>query len=405
MVELRVGNSDQRYQDLVETIKEGILELDQDGCIVFASPPLLKMLDKPSGSLLGQEASEFLNAESISVWREHAHRLPASKCENFVIELLRNDGSLLPVSLSMRVCVDHRGGEGSFCVVSDLTEAQHANQLVRWILNSTASLTGEEFFQALMRNVAEAFCFRYAFITECMDISQTRVRTLVYWNGQDFEPNFEFDLAETPCGATIHGAQTYFVSRGLANVFPYTAALGVEGYLGIPLFDTTFKTVIGHIAFLSRGEIAMDVVEHPFFKIFASRTGAELRRKRAEEQARTVLQQLAHLSRVNSLGEMASGIAHELSQPLSALQTFAHASLRLIASGASSIEELQHTLTRVVVQADRMGEILRRIRSLSKKEEVERRALDVNLLIEEIVDLLSFDAQQSSIEGSATFFL
>ena len=94
MVELRVGNSDQRYQDLVETIKEGILELDQDGCIVFASPPLLKMLDKPSGSLLGQEASEFLNAESISVWREHAHRLPASKCENFVIELLRNDGSL-----------------------------------------------------------------------------------------------------------------------------------------------------------------------------------------------------------------------------------------------------------------------------------------------------------------------
>lgn len=80
--------------------------------------------------------------------------------------------------------------------------------------------------------------------------------------------------------------------------------------------------------------------------------------KQAEKQARELHEHLLHISRLSTLGEMASGLAHELSQPLSAILSYANASQRSIGPRDTDRERRRTGLDQVVCQAKRAGEII-----------------------------------------------
>ncbi|MES2370101.1 MAG: ATP-binding protein [Pseudomonadota bacterium] len=92
-------------------------------------------------------------------------------------------------------------------------------------------------------------------------------------------------------------------------------------------------------------------------------------RKHAEEEIRLHYRELAHASRVNTMGEMASGLAHELNQPLAAIANYAHGCLRRIHSGAGTIDDLTRALEQMCNQADRAADIIRSLRRLVNKED------------------------------------
>ncbi len=121
-------------------------------------------------------------------------------------------------------------------------------------------------------------------------------------------------------------------------------------------------------------------------------------RKRAEEQSRQHLQQLAHVARISALGEMATAIAHEINQPLTAILSYTQASQRLLAADGADRDELRHAMQRVAAQAQRAGEIIRRLRSFVSKEETQTQAVDVNYLVTEIAGLARPEARQSGIQ-------
>jgi C4-dicarboxylate-specific signal transduction histidine kinase len=120
-------------------------------------------------------------------------------------------------------------------------------------------------------------------------------------------------------------------------------------------------------------------------------------RLRAEEQGRQHLQQLAHVGRISAMGEMASAIAHEINQPLTAVRTYAQASQRLLARGAQP-EDLSNTLERVAAQADRAAEIIRRLRGFMAKEEVRAAPVAPNFIVREVADLCRHEAQQNGVQ-------
>ncbi|MBL8471532.1 MAG: PAS domain S-box protein [Rhodocyclaceae bacterium] len=120
-------------------------------------------------------------------------------------------------------------------------------------------------------------------------------------------------------------------------------------------------------------------------------------RKHAEEQSRRHLQQLAHVGRVSALGEMATAIAHEINQPLTAIHTYARASQRLLAQQSEAPEDLRHALDRVAVQAERAGEIIRRLRRFLAREGVQAQAADINELAGEVLALVRQEARQYGI--------
>lgn len=105
-----------------------------------------------------------------------------------------------------------------------------------------------------------------------------------------------------------------------------------------------------------------------------------------------------HVSRLATVGEMASGIAHELNQPLAAIATYAHACDRLLGMPDPQIDEIQTALKQIAEQAVRAGDIIRRLRGLARTEDVSRAPADVNIVIEELTELIHADANAHGVE-------
>jgi PAS domain S-box-containing protein len=106
----------------------------------------------------------------------------------------------------------------------------------------------------------------------------------------------------------------------------------------------------------------------------------------------------ARVARLSTLGEMASGIAHELNQPLTAISTNARASVRLIEDGRGTLECCSQVMTKIADQAERAGEIIRHIRRFVRKEEPETAPVAVVDLFDTVQVLLQQEARQHAVE-------
>jgi two-component system sensor histidine kinase TtrS len=121
-------------------------------------------------------------------------------------------------------------------------------------------------------------------------------------------------------------------------------------------------------------------------------------RKQAEDRARQWQEQLTHASRLNTMGEMAAGIAHELNQPLATIMNYAEACTLAIQGGKASNDKLLDNLEEVVGQAGRAGEIIRRLRSFVRRQEPHRSSVDVNNAVREVVHFVESEAHLSGVQ-------
>ncbi|MEQ8312750.1 MAG: PAS domain S-box protein [Gammaproteobacteria bacterium] len=118
----------------------------------------------------------------------------------------------------------------------------------------------------------------------------------------------------------------------------------------------------------------------------------------AEHEIHALVNQLAHVSRVGVMGEMASSIAHEINQPLTAISTYAQAGKRLLESDTSAIEDISSTLQKIHHQSLRAGEILHSMRNWIREKDITRQSSDCNSLLLEVVDIANIEAKKFNIE-------
>lgn len=114
-------------------------------------------------------------------------------------------------------------------------------------------------------------------------------------------------------------------------------------------------------------------------------------RKRAEQEIAQQRNQLTHLSRVNMLGELAGSLAHELNQPLTAVLSNAQAAQRFLAHDPPDLSEVRDILADIVAEDKRAGEVIRRLRLLLKKGEVQHQPLLPNEVVQEVLKLVRSD--------------
>jgi PAS domain S-box-containing protein len=124
-------------------------------------------------------------------------------------------------------------------------------------------------------------------------------------------------------------------------------------------------------------------------------------RKRAEEESERLRQleaELAHINRVNIMGEMAAALAHEIKQPIAASITSANACLRWLAHDPPDLERARAAATRIEQDGNRAADVIDSLRSFYKKDTPsEREMVDVKDIIREISTLLRVEAVRHSI--------
>jgi PAS domain S-box-containing protein len=117
-------------------------------------------------------------------------------------------------------------------------------------------------------------------------------------------------------------------------------------------------------------------------------------RKQNAEVSRQQAERLQHTSRLITMGEMASTLAHELNQPLAAISSYNTGCLNCLADGTADPEELREIHEKLGRQARRAGEIIRRVHDFVRRSEPKREPLDVNAIIRDAVGLMEADTRK-----------
>jgi C4-dicarboxylate-specific signal transduction histidine kinase len=120
-------------------------------------------------------------------------------------------------------------------------------------------------------------------------------------------------------------------------------------------------------------------------------------RRVAEENERKHREQLAHIARLNMLGEMASTLAHEMNQPLTAIVGYSSCCLQRVRSGQWDADELVGLLEKAAVEAKRGGAIIKRLRNLVRRRASERLAFNLNEAVRDVVTMVQPEATAKRI--------
>ena len=120
-------------------------------------------------------------------------------------------------------------------------------------------------------------------------------------------------------------------------------------------------------------------------------------RKRAEEALQKAQAELAHVTRVTTLGELAASIAHEVNQPLGAISNNVNACLRFLATGPESLQEVEGALLDIVKAVDRANSIIVRMRALAKKVSPEMTQLQLEEVVTDILSLIHHELTRRQI--------
>ena len=114
-------------------------------------------------------------------------------------------------------------------------------------------------------------------------------------------------------------------------------------------------------------------------------------RNRALREAEQQRQQLAHIDRLNTLGEMAAGIAHEINQPLTAIVSRCGAARRRIDGDDPDLDKLRTALKVITQQAHRSGEIVQRMRELAKRRNEQCEIIEIDALVQHCIEFAKMD--------------
>jgi PAS domain S-box-containing protein len=114
-------------------------------------------------------------------------------------------------------------------------------------------------------------------------------------------------------------------------------------------------------------------------------------RKRAEEELHEAQANLAHVTRVTALGELAASIAHEVNQPLAAVVTNAAACLRWLDRETPNLDEARGTVRSIIKDGSRAGEVIQRVRGLVNKTAGQKAPLHLNEVVDEVITLVQLE--------------
>jgi len=188
-----------------------------------------------------------------------------------------------------------------------------------------------------------------------------------------------------------------------ADDLPKMRKLGVRSLLAVPFLVS--RMVAGVLFFASTDQErawpeglipGVSLLAEVFASLHARRS-AERRKQAAEVEAAQWRERLAHLVRVHTAGEMSAALAHEITQPLGAIENYALAARRRIGDESPDLARVADLLDKVIGQATRAGDVVTRMRGMVQRHELEPREIDVARAVGACVDMVKTDCELRDI--------
>ncbi len=285
-----------------------------------------------------------------------------------------------------------------FGTMQDITERKRgehrrmAQHTVTQILAEAATL--EEATANILRAVCESLVWDLGALWRT-DREEGVLRCVEVWHTESVEvPEFEAAIRESTFRPGIGLPGRVWSSREpafIADVVhdanfpraPIAAREMLHAAFGVPIL--LGGEVLGVMEFFSHEIRQPDRDLLDMMATIGSQIGQFIERKRAEDALHHAQAELAHVTRVATLGELTASIAHEISQPLAAVVSDANACLHWLA--AQNLEEARQCAEFVIADGHRAGDIISRIRALVKKAPSRKDWVDVNATILEVIAL------------------
>jgi PAS domain S-box-containing protein len=369
----QIQAADKRLEVLFNSAAELIFVIDPEGRIQHANQNVYTSTGYSREDLTDRNIKELFTPNSQHICDSCFSSLREGGYKRGDVDVVRKDGSIINMECSATTVPDDQGGfKTSLIIMRDISERlQAARELeeserrFRAIFNSTYQFIG------LLNpegTVLEANQTALDFIGATnADLAGKKFWDTPWWT---HSPLMQDRLRE----GVVEAAQGKLVRFEAEHI-------GKEGQTAI--IDFSLKPVLNDL-----GETVLIIPE-----------GRDItERKHAEEEARRMQQESAHMMRLSTMGEMASGMAHELNQPLTALVSYCATALQLARNTPSLPEEYLDILERASGQAHRAGDVIRHLREFVSKDKSVKTRVVLDDLIQGVIDFISWELRGSDIQ-------
>ncbi len=218
--------------------------------------------------------------------------------------------------------------------------------------------------------------------------------------GGEISKGDTFALGDTYCRDTLRAQEPLGfeqASTGRQRQHPCYRKFKLEAYLGASV--RVGSQIYGTLNFSSAQPrpIPFTPVDRELIQLMAQWVGGALEQERMAATAQRQQSLLAHTSRLNTLGEMASSLVHEINQPVTAISLYAEASLIQLQTGAFEPTDLRQALEKIAAQSIRAQTIIQHIRHFARQSKAQYSAVGADRLLSDIADFLKLEARRHQV--------
>lgn len=368
-----IGLDAQTFRNILESVPDGIMVVAPSGVIGFINAQVESLLGYRREELVGKHVEMLLperyrSRHARSMAEFTADPVPRAIGGRSDLLALCKDGRELPVAISINA-VDIKSHDHTVVAIRDVTESRRLSEAQRQAEQSLERLTES----------AKAVRWEADIDTWTISYISPHVESLLGYSVEQWmKPGFWLEHVHPIDRERVSSLCKESSTKGLDHEFDYRM-LRADGR---PVWFHDMVSVIKRdgVPVKLQG-ILMDISQRKF----------------AEEQLHRKQEELNHMMRVATMGELAASIAHQINQPLSAIVNNARAVQHLSRRGKLEADDLQTAVSHIAEDGLRAGEVIRRLRGFLRKGDLKHERVCLNLLVQQVLSLLQSELDEGNI--------